>query len=297
MNGGARQGWRGGSGLLETVEGQAKDKGGGKGSGPLEPGDADGGGGLQAQADLCGKVRVVEMWIRLEKGIETPLEPGLRLMEAGFQASQKVGVRFGGRFFQPGLEFFETIFLFVGSWAHVGFNQLNQIFEFLFQELSRTEDPCFDGAFAGLHDLGDFLIAQFLLFEKEDGGALVFGQLVKNLFKGFLDFRKMPGRALRAEGLKIGGIPCIKGFALVTAVFVDKETTGNLEEEGAEAGPWFVGGRGAVKADEDHLGEVFGLFIGTKGPVEEIEQGGLPAFDNPVKGGFLAVFELKHPVG
>jgi hypothetical protein len=179
---------------------------------------------------------------------------------------------------------------------HLAGNRLNQIFQFLFQELSSTVNPSFDRTFGRLHDVRYLLITEFLLFEQEDCGFLVFRELFQSQFKGLLNFLVQSNLFGELYLGEVRRVPRFNWFALCAPVFVYKEPPCDLEQKGAELGDGLVIGGGPVEPDKDRLGEVLGNLIICKAAIEKVDERGLPARNQLFQGLFPALTELKHPL-
>lgn len=173
---------------------------------------------------------------------------------------------------------------------------LNKIFQRLFQKLSRSENPCFHSPFAGVHNFGDFLIAEFLLLEQEYCCSLVFGEVLKGFLEDGFEVVESDGAVLRADGLDVGWILDIQRTTALVAIVVDQVMAGDLEQVGGELGSGFIAGGRFVDADEHHLREVFGLFPRLYGAVKVIDKRVLPAQYDFIKSLEVTRLQAQHAV-
>ena len=164
-----------------------------------------------------------------------------------------------------------------------------EFFKRFAQMLAGTVDPGFYRADAGIETLSDLIVAEALLLEQENGGAVVFRKCGEGAVKGLFNFPAMIGGLGLALHQKLAWIDVFEWAAGFFAVAVDETAPGEGKDEGAKGTSCLIAGGRAVQFDEGLLGEVFGISAVPRGSVEEVNEPYLPAVNDLGEGGRITL--------
>lgn len=150
-----------------------------------------------------------------------------------------------------------------------------------------AEEDAFDGGEGEVEDFSNFLVGEVFVAAEDEGEALFFWQSVDGGVDGVLEFG-LEGDVVGADLGFVGGLLVVVVLALVhgdfvvpvaAAALVEDEVAGDGEEPGGEFGGGFVAWGGFPDAEEDLLGDVFGVVGATEHFGDGADHGVLVAFD------------------